>query len=39
LPASIVAPSLLFDEVEARGERAEAKRLALLPPPPMTAAK
>src|SRR5438094_3207522 len=31
LPASIVAPSLLFDEVEARGERAEAKRLALLP--------
>ena len=39
LPASIVAPSLLFDEVEARGERAEAKRLALLPPPPITAAK
>jgi TldD protein len=39
LPASIVAPSLLFDEVEVRGERAEAKRLALLPPPPMTAAK
>jgi len=39
LPASVVAPSLLFDEVEVRGERAEAKRLALLPPPPMTAAK
>jgi TldD protein len=39
LPAAIVAPSLLFDEVEVRGERAEAKRLALLPPPPMTAAK
>jgi predicted Zn-dependent protease len=39
LPASIVAPSLLFDEVEVRGERAEAKRLALLPPPPMTAAQ
>ena len=39
LPASIVAPSLLLDEVEVRGERAEAKRLALLPPPPMTAAQ
>jgi TldD protein len=39
LPASVVAPSLLFDEVEVRGERAEAKRLPLLPPPPMTAAK
>lgn len=39
LPASIVAPSLLFDEVEVRGERGEAKRLPLLPPPPMTASK
>ena len=39
LPASVVAPSLLFDEVEVRGERAEAKRLPLLPPPPMTASK
>jgi len=39
LPASVVAPSLLFDEVEVRGERAEAKRLPLLPPPPMSAAK
>ncbi|HKW65492.1 MAG TPA: metallopeptidase TldD-related protein [Candidatus Acidoferrum sp.] len=39
LPASVVAPSLLFDEVEVRGERGEAKRLPLLPPPPMTAAK
>ena len=39
LPASVVAPSLLFDEVEVRGERAEAKRLPLLPPPPLTAAK
>ncbi|HKW32887.1 MAG TPA: metallopeptidase TldD-related protein [Candidatus Acidoferrum sp.] len=39
LPASIVAPSLLFEEVEVRGERGEAKRLPLLPPPPMTAAK
>ncbi len=39
IPAAVVAPSLLFDEVEVRGERAEAKRLPLLPPPPMTAAK
>ena len=39
LPAAVVAPSLLFDEVEVRGERGEAKRLPLLPPPPMTASK
>jgi len=36
LPASVVAPSLLFGEVEVRGERGEAKRLPILPPPPMT---
>ena len=39
LPASVVAPSLLFEEVEVRGERGEAKRLPLLPSPPMTASK
>jgi len=39
LPASVVAPSLLFDELEVRGERAEAKRLPLSPPPPMSASK
>jgi hypothetical protein len=39
LPASLVAPSLLFDELEVRGARGEAKRLPLLPPPPMSAAK
>ncbi|HKE33680.1 MAG TPA: metallopeptidase TldD-related protein [Candidatus Acidoferrum sp.] len=39
LPASLVAPSLLFEEVEVRGERGEAKRLPLLPPPAMTPAK
>jgi len=39
LPASVVAPSLLFDEVEIRGERGEAKRLPLSAPPPMTASK
>jgi predicted Zn-dependent protease len=37
LPASMVAPSLLFDEVEIRGARGEPKRLPLLPEPPMTA--
>ena len=39
LPASIVAPSLFFEELEVRGARGEAKRLPLLPPPPMSAAK
>jgi len=39
LAASVVAPSLLFDELEVRGARGEAKRLPLLPPPPMSAAK
>jgi predicted Zn-dependent protease len=39
LPASMVAPSLLFEELEVRGARGEAKRLPLLPPPPMSATK
>jgi TldD protein len=39
LPASIVAPSLLFEEVEVRGARGEPKRLPLIPAPAMTAAK
>jgi TldD protein len=39
LPASVVAPSLLFEDLEVRGARGEAKRLPLLPPPPMTPAK
>jgi predicted Zn-dependent protease len=38
LPASIVAPSLLFEELEVRGARGEPKRLPLLPAPTMTAA-
>jgi TldD protein len=33
LPASVVAPSLLFDELEVRGARGEPKRLPLLDPP------
>ncbi len=37
LPASLVAPSLLFDELEVRGARGEPKRLPLLPPPSLTA--
>ena len=37
LPASIVAPSLLFEEVEVRGARGEPKHLPLLPEPPMSA--
>jgi TldD protein len=39
LPASTVAPSLLFEELEVRGARGEAKRLPLLPPPAMSPAK
>ena len=37
LPATVVAPSLLFEEVEVRGARGEPKRLPILPEPPMTA--
>jgi len=36
LPASLVAPSLLFDDLEVRGARGEPKRLPLLPAPPMS---
>ena len=39
LPSSIVAPSLLFEEVEVRGARGEPKRLPLLPAPTLTATK
>lgn len=37
LPAAVVSPSLLFDELEVRGARGEPKRLPLLPAPPMGA--
>jgi predicted Zn-dependent protease len=37
LPSSIVAPSLLFEELEVRGARGEPKRLPLLPAPALTA--
>ena len=39
LPASLVAPALLFEELEVRGARGEAKRLPLLPAPPMSPTK
>jgi TldD protein len=39
LPASVVAPSLLLEELEVRGARGEPKRLPLLPAPPLSAAK
>ncbi|MGB7728870.1 MAG: metallopeptidase TldD-related protein [Candidatus Acidiferrum sp.] len=38
LPAAVVAPSLLFEEVEFRGARGEPKRLPILPEPPMSPA-
>ena len=38
LPATVVAPSLLFEELEVRGARGEPKRLPLLPAPPLNAA-
>ncbi len=35
VPAVVVAPSLLLEEVEARGARGESRRLPLVPPPPL----
>ena len=34
-PASVIAPSLLFEDMEVRGARGEPQRLPLVPPPPM----
>jgi TldD protein len=39
LPASVAAPSILFPEVEVRGARGEPKRLPILPPPQLSAAR
>ena len=36
LPATVVAPSLFFEELDMRGARGEPKRLPLLPEPPMS---
>jgi TldD protein len=38
VPASVVAPSLLFEEVEVRGARGEPRRPPLVPAPPLTPA-
>jgi TldD protein len=35
VPATIIAPSLLFDDVEVHGARGEPERLPLVPAPPM----
>jgi hypothetical protein len=35
LPTSLVAPSLLFEDVDVRGARGEPRRAPRLPPPPM----
>jgi predicted Zn-dependent protease len=35
VPSAVVAPSLLFEEVEARGARGEPRRRPLVPPPPL----
>ncbi len=36
LPAAVVAPSLLFEDVDIQGARGEPKRLPILPEPPMS---
>jgi len=35
VPATVIAPSLLFDDMEVHGARGEPQRLPLVPPPPM----
>jgi predicted Zn-dependent protease len=35
VPATVIAPSLLFEDVEVHGARGEPQRLPLVPPPPM----
>jgi TldD protein len=35
VPATVIAPSLLFDDVEVHGARSEPERLPLVPPPPI----
>ena len=35
VPSTVIAPSLLFDDVEVHGARGEPQRLPLVPPPPM----
>jgi TldD protein len=35
VPTTVIAPSLLFDDVEVHGARGEPERLPLVPPPPL----
>jgi hypothetical protein len=35
VPTTVVAPSLLLDDVEVHGARGEPERLPLVPPPPI----
>jgi TldD protein len=35
VPSSVIAPSLLFDDVEVHGPRGEPERMPLVPPPPL----
>jgi TldD protein len=35
VPATVIAPSLLFEDVEVHGARGEPERLPLVPPPPL----
>jgi len=35
IPATLIAPSLLFDEVEVRGPHNEARRMPIVAPPPL----
>jgi TldD protein len=35
VPSTVIAPSLLFDDVEVHGARGEPQRLPLVPPPPL----
>jgi hypothetical protein len=35
VPSDVIAPSLLFEEVEVRGPRGEPRRMPLVPPPPL----
>jgi hypothetical protein len=39
LPSAVIAPSLLFEDVEVRGARGEPRRLPLVQPPPLSAAQ
>ena len=35
VPSDVIAPSLLFEEIEVRGPHGEPRRLPLVPPPPL----